>query len=138
MIPTREFNLRLASDITGVPPYLLGVPSESRVYANMETEWANFIRVTLGRLLSPLEAALSDCFPRDKQVMFNTDQLMRADSTARWTVYKMAAEIGAVTVDEIRDFEHMPPLPAGAEPIKKGTGNEPGSNDNPDGEDRLD
>lgn len=110
MIPTREFNLRLASDITGVPPYLLGVPSESRVYANMETEWANFIRVTLGRYLSPLEHALSTCFPKGKVVHFSTDQLLRSDTAARWAVYKTADEIGAMTRDEIREMERMPPL----------------------------
>lgn len=123
MVPSREFNLRLASDITGVPPYLLGVPSESRVYANMETEWANFIRVTLGRYLAPLSAVLSDCFPRDKTVMFNTDQLLRADSAARWTIYKTGAEIGALLLDEIRDAEHLPPLPPrhSPEPTQAGT-----------------
>lgn len=112
MVPTREFNLRLASDITGVPPYLLGVPSESRVYANMETEWANFIRVTLGRYLSPLAAALSGCFPRNKEVLFNTDQLLRSDAAARWSYYKTGVEIGALTIDEVRDAENLPPLPA--------------------------
>jgi HK97 family phage portal protein len=110
MIPTREFNLRLASDITGVPPYLLGVPSESRVYANMETEWANFIRVTLGRYLSPLESTWSKCFPRDKSVHFSTDQLLRADAAARWAMYEAADRIGAVTRDEIRAMERWEPL----------------------------
>jgi HK97 family phage portal protein len=110
MIPTREFNLRLASDITGVPPYLLGVPSESRVYANMETEWANFIRVTLGRYLAPLEHVLSTCFPRGKTVHFSTDQLLRSDAAARWAVYKQGDEIGAITRDEIREMERLPPL----------------------------
>ena len=110
MVPTREFNLRLASDITGVPPYLLGVPSESRVYANMETEWANFIRVTLGRYLSPLEHVWSQCFPANKVVRFRTDQLLRADAAARWAMYEAADRIGAMTRDEIREMERMPPL----------------------------
>jgi HK97 family phage portal protein len=110
MVPTREFNLRLASDMTGVPPYLLGVPSESRVYANMETEWANFIRVTLGRYLAPLESAWSKCFPRGTSVRFRVDQLLRADAAARWAVYTAADAIGAMTVDEIRAFEFWEPL----------------------------
>lgn len=128
MVPAREFNLRLASDITRVPPYLLGVPSESRVYSNAESEWANFIRVTLSRYLNPLEAALTGCYPRDQIVRFDIDELMRADSTARWNVYAIGSNIGALTVDEIRAAEHMPPLP---EPIEGGPDGNPDGGDEP-------
>lgn len=112
MVPTREFNLRLASDISGVPPYLLGVPSESRVYANMETEWTTFIRVTLGRFLRAIESELSTCFPRGVTVRFDVDQLLRSDAAARWGVYATAKGLGAITVDEIRAAESLPPLTA--------------------------
>jgi HK97 family phage portal protein len=109
LIETRSFNLRLAADIVGISPYLLGVPSESRVYSNMETEWANFIRVTLGRYLSALESMLSRCFPRGKTVKFNVDELLRADSATRWAIYEKAITIGATTPAEVRQFERWSP-----------------------------
>jgi HK97 family phage portal protein len=111
MVPAREFNLRMASDIVGVPPYLLGVPSESRVYSNMETEWANFIRVTLGRYLVAIEAALSTCFPNGKVVKFDTTQLLRADSAARWSLYEKAINLGVATAEEVRVLEGWPESP---------------------------
>lgn len=114
MIPTREFNLRLASDISGVPPYMLGVPSESRVYANAETEWQNFIRTTLGTYLAPIEFGLSDCLPShgmwDQQALFDLAVLEKADSKTRWEIHKIAQAMGAKTLDEIRNEENLGPL----------------------------
>lgn len=113
MIPTREFNLRLASDITGVPPYMLGVPSESRVYANAETEWNNFIRITLQPYLAPVEYGLSTCLPSrgmaDQRARFDLAALARADAMSRWTVYQMGINMGAITIEEIRNREGLGP-----------------------------
>lgn len=111
LVPAREFNLRLASDMTGVTPYLLGVPSESRVYSNSESEWGNFVRVTVNRYLGPMQDATTDCVPRGQTVRYNTDELTRPDAATRWANHKTAFEIGAVTVDEIRQEERMGPMP---------------------------
>jgi HK97 family phage portal protein len=108
LVETRSFNLRLAADIVGISPYLLGVPSESRVYSNMETEWANFIRVTLGRYIAALETMLSRCFPRGKKVVINTDVLLRADAATRWAVYEKAIDLGVSSPAEVRQLERLP------------------------------
>lgn len=114
MIPTREFNLRLASDITGVPPYMLGVPSESRVYANAETEWANFLRVTLMPYLVTIEEALSQQLPSkgmwNQRAQFDLAPLMRGDAKTRWEVYKIGRELDALSRDEIRNLEGLGPM----------------------------
>lgn len=117
MIPTREYNLRLASDMTGTPPYLLGVPAESRVYANQESEWTNFVRGSFGHLLNVIEAGLSSIRPRGTEVRFNIDQLLRADSATRWSIYEKALRTGVLTRQEVRDKEDEGPLPPDAQPI---------------------
>ncbi|MEI8082269.1 MAG: phage portal protein, partial [Actinomycetes bacterium] len=114
MIPAREFNLRLASDITGTPPYMLGVPAESRVYSNQETEWTNFVRGTMGELVEPIEWGLSTCLPRGQEARLDLESLQRADSKTRWELYNIALTMGAMTVDEIRDRENLGPLPPAA------------------------
>ena len=111
LIPAREFNLRLASDVTGVTPYLLGVPSESRVYANIDSEWANFVRVTVQRYTGPMQDALTDCLPRGQTVRYNTDDLARPDAATRWTNHEKAVGMGAMTIDEVRQVERMGPMP---------------------------
>lgn len=110
LIPAREHNLRLASDMTGVPPYLLGVPSESRVYSNMETEWSNFVRVTVQRYLNPLQDALTGCLPRGQVARYNTDDLTRPDAATRWANHRIAWDIGATSIAEIRQEERMGPM----------------------------
>jgi HK97 family phage portal protein len=111
LVPAREFNLRLAADCTGVSPYLLGVPSESRIYSNTENEWDNFTKVTVQRYTAPLGDALTQCVPRGQVVRFNLDDLRRPDSKTRWANHKISFDIGAMTVDEIRQEERMGPLP---------------------------
>lgn len=111
LIPAREHNLRLAADIVGLPPYLLGVPSESRVYSNNEAEWTNFVRTAAGRYLNPLQDALTrKAVPRGQTVRYNTDDLIRPDAKTRWEIHKIAKELGATTVAEIRQDERMGPM----------------------------
>lgn len=128
MVPTREYNLRLASDIVGVPPYLLGVPAESRVYSNMENEWTTFLRVSLARYTKALESGLTGCFPRGTSVMMDTDVLLRSDASTRFGTYATAISAGILTVDEVRQREDLPPLPK-AEPVVPAL---PPAADNPD------
>lgn len=114
LVPAREFNLRLASDMTGVTPYLLGVPSESRVYSNSESEWGNFVRVTVNRYLGPIQDATTKCVPRGQVVRYNTDDLTRPDAKTRWENHQIAVGMGAMTVDEVRQEERMGPMPGAA------------------------
>lgn len=118
LIPAREYNLRLASDMVGVPPYLLGVPSESRVYSNAESEWSNFLKVTIARYQLPLQDALTRCVPRGRDVLLDTEDLNRPDAKTRWEVYQIAYGIvdegsgqRAMTIAEIRQEERLGPLP---------------------------
>lgn len=111
MIPAREFNLRLASDITGTPPYMLGVPAESRVYSNQETEWTNFLRGSIGDLVATIEYGISACMPRGVEVRLPIDQLMRSDAATRWAVYRIARDLDVMTTREIRDAENLGPMP---------------------------
>lgn len=109
LIEARELNLRYASQITGVSAYLLGVPSESRVYANIESEWSNAIATSFQQYLDAIQDPYSACFPRGTVVRYNVDELRRPDSKTRWEVYKIAVELGAMSIPEVRQAEHMGP-----------------------------
>lgn len=119
LVPARGHNMRLAADITGVPGYLLGVPSESRVYSNMEDEWSAFVRVTVQRYADPLQGALTRCLPRGQFVRFPVDRISRPGAEVRWRNYATAVGLGAMTVAEVRQDEGLGPLqaqPEGAQP----------------------
>jgi len=121
LVDAREFNLRLASDITGVSAYLLGVPSESRVYANIDQEWTNFLRTSVQQYLDALQDPYSRCFPRGTEVRYDTDPLVRPDEKTRWEIYQIATGMGAMSVAEVRQEERMGPIGA---PAVKGGGSE--------------
>jgi HK97 family phage portal protein len=114
LIPAREFNMRLSSQITGVPPYLLGVASgDSKTYSNMETEWSNFLRVSVQQYLNALEAPFARCLPRGSDVRFSSDELRRPEVKTRWEAWAIAHSLGAMTIPEIRQAERLPPQPTG-------------------------
>lgn len=109
LIEARELNMRYASQITGMSPYLLGVPSESRVYANIESEWSNAIETSFQQYLKAIQDPYSACYPRGTVVRYNVDELRRPESKTRWEIYKIAVELGAMSIPEVRQAEHMGP-----------------------------
>jgi phage portal protein BeeE len=76
----------------------------------METEWATFIKVTLGRYLQSIENGLSRCFPRGSVVSMNTDALLRSETKTRFEIYGMAITSGVMTINEARASENLPPI----------------------------
>lgn len=119
LVPAREYNLRAAALITGIPGYMLGVPNQSRIYSNAEMEWRAFVTISLAKLITPLQDAWSKCFPRHTNVRYATEALFRAEAKTRWETYALQAQLGATSVEEIRQEERMgvmlgEPYPIGA------------------------
>jgi HK97 family phage portal protein len=112
LVDTRTHNLRLAADILGIPPYLLGVPSESKTYSNNEDEWTNLIRISAVKYVQPLQDALTRRVPRGQSVRFPVDLLQRPDAKTRWEIHQIAMGLGATSIAEIRQDEGMGPPPA--------------------------
>lgn len=79
--------------------------------SNNEGEWSNFLKVTIARYQLPLQDALTRCVPRGRDVRFHSDDLSRPDAAARWANWRIAREIGAMTVAEVRQEERLGPLP---------------------------
>src|SRR3546814_5615244 len=48
--------------------------------------------------------------------LFNLEGLLRADSSARADFYREMASIGAMTINEVRALENLPPVPGGDQP----------------------
>lgn len=110
LVPAREFNLRTAALICGIPGHMLGVPASSRVYSNVESEWRQFVQTTVARYTSALEDAWSRPFPRHTNVRYPLTDLFRPEALTRWQTYQAMAGLGATSVEEIRQAEGMGPL----------------------------
>jgi len=109
----REWNLRDLALAAGVPAYMLGVPGDSSTYANVESRLIELTRFTHLPWCRRIESTLDAQVPRGQRFKLNLNGLMRADTKTRDEAYKIAAEAGWMTIDEIRELEDMPPLEGG-------------------------
>lgn len=102
----------------GVDPEDLGVSTTSRTYQNAEQRRLDLLDFTLAHYMAAVEQRLSmrDIVPRGYEVKVNLDGFLRADTKTRMDTYKVAAEVGALTNDEIRDLEDRPRLPKPTSP----------------------
>lgn len=117
-----ELQKRAALDIAnalGLDPEDLGISTTSRTYQNATDRRQDRINDVLSPYMRAITDRLSmgDVTRRGHRVAFDLDDYMRADPRTRWDVYeKQHRMFGDAILDEIRDEERMPPLPATATP----------------------
>jgi HK97 family phage portal protein len=113
MLATRQFSIQEIARLFGVPPFLLADSSGSTSWGSgLQTFGEMFVRFTLTTWLSRVEQRFSaHLLPRGQEARFVTDALLRGSATERATYYQTMNAIGALTVDEIRDREDLPPMP---------------------------
>jgi len=95
-----------------IDPEDLGISTTSRTYANAVDRRRDRVNDVLSPYMQAIEQRLSmdDVTRRGHRIRYDLDDYMRANPTERWNTYQVAKTIGALTVDEIRDEERMPPL----------------------------
>lgn len=102
--------------IFGIPPWFLGVKTDSNTYANVTSRFIEFAEFGLLPWARAFESALDSEFPRGTNLKINLDSLRRADTLTRYQAHQIALGQGGgqawMTVDEVRDLEDLPPLTA--------------------------
>jgi HK97 family phage portal protein len=122
-LDSQRFTVEQIARIYGVFPEMIGsaTSGSSVTYANREQRAADWITYGLVPYLVPVEEALSSLVPRPQRVKANVSAVLRSDLNTRYASYKLAAEIGGLagtpllTVNEMREFEDLPPLEGGDE-----------------------
>lgn len=102
-----------------VPPEMIGASIEgsaSLTYANAEDRMQHFLILTLQPWIVWFEQTISDelLAPQNQYVKFDIRGLLRGNSTQRIAFYQGLANLEAITIDEIRNFEDLEPIPEGA------------------------
>lgn len=115
-IEQRQLSSQEIARIFRVPPHLIGAPvSSSLTYSNAEQESLDFLKFSLSPWLRLIEMAITadpDLSPSTVFCEFTLDDLLRADSLTRATVYEKGLAGGWLTIEEIRARENLPRLPA--------------------------
>lgn len=123
MLETRRFGVEEICRIFGVPPHMIGHSEKSTSWGTgLEQQTLGFVKFSLTKRLERIEQRLMKQLLsfRDRAegitIEFNVEGLLRGDSAARAGFYHRMWAMGAMTTNEIRRLENMPPVPGGDEP----------------------
>lgn len=104
---------RAALDIAnaiGVDPEDLGISTTSRTYQNATDRRQDRVNDVLSAYMRAItdRLTMADVTRRGYRAAFVLDDYMRADPKTRWEIHKIANEIGATDIAEIREDEDWP------------------------------
>ena len=127
-VESTNLSKRTIASIFKLPPaYIGGSIGDSLTYQTVESNQIQFARQAIAPLVTYIAAFLTfdmGIFPFSSwYAEFVLEGLLRGDSGSRSGFYKTMKEIGALTVDEIRARENLPPattpepVPVSADPL---------------------
>lgn len=117
MIQARKFSVSDICRWFRVPPHMVG-DLERATFSNIEQQSLEFIIYTMTpwfvRWEQALNQALLSEYEREEYFFgFLVDGLLRGDIKTRYDAYATGRQWGWLSVDDIREFENMNPLPDG-------------------------
>lgn len=123
MLESRAFSVEEICRIFGVPPFMVGHTQKvTALGAGLEQQVLGFQKFSLRYRLKRIEQALSKQLLTPKDISdgivieFNLEGLLRGDSAARAKFYESMSRMAAMTINEIRALENLPPVPGGDVP----------------------
>lgn len=123
MLETRKFSVEEVCRMFGVPPHMIGHTEKSTSWGTgLEQQTLAFQKFTLRRRLKRIEQAIMKQLvtpeerARGLTVDFNLEGLLRADTAGRARFYQTMTAIGAMTINEVRALENLPPVEGGEVP----------------------
>lgn len=110
LVENRQYSADEVAKLFGVPRFMLG--SENSKFTNMEQANTNFLQNTLTPWLCLIQEYFNRLlsYPYDENYYceFNTDAMLRADYSTRWTNHRENFRSGLLTLNQILDKENMP------------------------------
>lgn len=113
MVEARKFTLSEWEHIFQLPVGWLGGAQSSKTYSNLEADAINLLKFGLQPDVTQFEQTLTLALPRGTCARAHLDSILRADTLTRYQAHAIALTNGFKTKDEVRDEEHLPPLPEG-------------------------
>lgn len=117
-LETRKFQIEEIARIFRIPPHMLA-NLENATFSNIEQQSIDFVVNTIRPWLVRIEQVLNDKLISSRNnknyIKFVVEGLLRGDSESRGKFYNTMFNIGAMTINDIREKEDMNPLPNGDE-----------------------
>lgn len=123
MLESRAFSVEEICRFFGVPPFMIGHTEKSTSWGTgLEQQTLGFLKFSLRYRLKRIEQAFEKQLltPADRsngiRIEFNIEGLLRADSGGRAAFYREMTQMGAMTINEVRARENLPPVEGGDVP----------------------
>lgn len=123
MLESRRFSVEEICRVFGIPPHMIGHTENSTSWGTgLEQQTLGFQKFTLRRRLKRIEQALQKQLltTADRiggiSIEFNLEGLLRGDSAGRAAFYQSMTQMGAMTINEVRALENLPPVDGGDTP----------------------
>ncbi len=111
-VQTMKMTATQVAAIYHIPPEKIGGETgHSLTYATAETHQIEWTTDALRTWLVTLETAFCSWLPDRQYVKFNLAGLVRADMKTRYESYQIALSNGWLSLDEVRAYEDLQPLP---------------------------
>ena len=112
LLESRRFQVEEIARIFRVPLSLIGHLEKAANYNSIEALSTDFVKFTLTPYLVQLEQEMNIKLFRESEfgkyeVKFDTKGLLRGDSTARANYYREMMQIGALSINEVRQAEQL-------------------------------
>jgi len=116
-LASRQFSIEEIARIFNIPPHLLRDLSKSS-FNNIQEQSREFVQYSLMPYLSMIEQEMTTkLFKKAEQgklfIEFNTNALLRGNPKERAEYYRTMLNIGAMTINEVRQKENMNVVPEG-------------------------
>ena len=117
LLETRRFTIEEICRWFGVPGVLVGTTGQTTWGSGIEQIVAGFHKFTIGPLCKQLEQVLERRLKNYEPITieFKMDGLLRTDPASRAAFYSTMSQNGAMTRNEIRRLENLPPVEGGDE-----------------------
>lgn len=112
-VDTRRFQVAEVARLFGIPPHLLGETDRTTSWGTgIENQNTGFVIYTLRPgYLDRIEARFSkELLATTDMVEFDVTGLLRGDHKTRAAFYQTMMNIKAMTIDEVRERESLPPM----------------------------
>ena len=112
MLETRRYQKEEICGFFGVPPHMIGDTAQAKGWSTMEQMMSEFLTLSLAPHIVRIENAVTTRLVPEtawgrQYAKFSTAGLLRADSKSRAEHYKALFNCGAISPNEIREFEDM-------------------------------
>lgn len=131
----KRLNMADVAFAFGLDPMTLGVGlNNSATYQNLRDAWENHRDFGLAPWTAALEDLLTALLPGTGSVKVNLDGFANPTARERYEAFQVALAAGIITVEEVREAEGLPPLPAAPAPAPAPPALAPGPGPNFTGE----